>query len=186
MGGVDQCLPSTLRKSYFRKKCCTLLKLSVLEQCHKQIWESCSASTAWRISLLWLSATCVCEKCYRFLLKKWLAKYWRNVKSVYTYFVTIVELQSSWALHLGPFLSADVSQERNSKYYNYTLSVNGKAQRHGENYSEDYLTDVLVSSAPPYPKHITISWIRWIKLKYVPLYLTLIHLNNRVLSLSLS
>ncbi len=35
-------------------------------------------------------------------------------------------------------------QERNSKYYNYTLSVNGRAQRHGQNYSEDYLTDVLV------------------------------------------
>jgi len=36
------------------------------------------------------------------------------------------------------------SQEKNSKYYNYTLSVNGKARRHGENYSVDYLTDVLV------------------------------------------
>lgn len=36
------------------------------------------------------------------------------------------------------------SQEKNSKYYNYTLSVNGKARKHGENYSVDYLTDVLV------------------------------------------
>lgn len=35
-------------------------------------------------------------------------------------------------------------QEKNSKYYNYTLSVNGKAQKHGQNYSLDYLTDVLV------------------------------------------
>uniref|UniRef100_A0A4W4DSB9 N-acetylglucosamine-6-sulfatase n=1 Tax=Electrophorus electricus TaxID=8005 RepID=A0A4W4DSB9_ELEEL len=35
--------------------------------------------------------------------------------------------------------------EKNSKYYNYTLSVNGKAQRHGQNYSEDYLTDVLAN-----------------------------------------
>uniref|UniRef100_A0A8C2PNX6 N-acetylglucosamine-6-sulfatase n=1 Tax=Cyprinus carpio TaxID=7962 RepID=A0A8C2PNX6_CYPCA len=35
--------------------------------------------------------------------------------------------------------------ERNSKYYNYTLSVNGRAQRHGQNYSEDYLTDVLAN-----------------------------------------
>lgn len=40
---------------------------------------------------------------------------------------------------LGLFL-----QEKNSKYYNYTLSVNGKAQQHGANYSKDYLTDVLV------------------------------------------
>ncbi|KAL6057969.1 hypothetical protein STEG23_015837 [Scotinomys teguina] len=35
--------------------------------------------------------------------------------------------------------------ERNSKYYNYTLSINGKARRHGENYSVDYLTDVLAN-----------------------------------------
>lgn len=35
-------------------------------------------------------------------------------------------------------------QEKNSKYYNYTLSVNGKAQKHGADYSKDYLTDVLV------------------------------------------
>lgn len=39
------------------------------------------------------------------------------------------------------------SQEKNSKYYNYTLSVNGKARRHGENYSVDYLTDVLVGNS---------------------------------------
>lgn len=37
-----------------------------------------------------------------------------------------------------------VFQEKNSKYYNYTLSVNGKAQKHGADYSKDYLTDVLV------------------------------------------
>lgn len=35
--------------------------------------------------------------------------------------------------------------EKNSKYYNYTLSINGKARRHGENYSVDYLTDVLAN-----------------------------------------
>jgi len=31
----------------------------------------------------------------------------------------------------------------NSKYYNYTLSINGKARHHGDTYSADYLTDVL-------------------------------------------
>ena len=31
----------------------------------------------------------------------------------------------------------------NSKYYNYTLSINGKPQRHGDDYVKDYLTDVL-------------------------------------------
>lgn len=37
-------------------------------------------------------------------------------------------------------------KEKNSKYYNYTLSVNGKAQKHGSDYSKDYLTDVLVGT----------------------------------------
>ena len=31
----------------------------------------------------------------------------------------------------------------NSRYYNYTLSVNGKAKSHGDNYVRDYLTDVI-------------------------------------------
>lgn len=35
----------------------------------------------------------------------------------------------------------------NSVYYNYTLSVDGKAEVHGDNYSEDYLTDVIASKA---------------------------------------
>ncbi|KAM9402901.1 N-acetylglucosamine-6-sulfatase [Salvelinus alpinus] len=38
-----------------------------------------------------------------------------------------------------------VGLERNSRYYNYTLSVNGKLKKHGGNYSEDYLTDVLTN-----------------------------------------
>ncbi|XP_077400720.1 N-acetylglucosamine-6-sulfatase [Vanacampus margaritifer] len=38
-----------------------------------------------------------------------------------------------------------VGLEKNSKYYNYTLSVNGKAQEHGVDYGKDYLTDVLAN-----------------------------------------
>ena len=31
----------------------------------------------------------------------------------------------------------------NSKYYDYTLSVNGKAEHHGNDYYQDYLTDLI-------------------------------------------
>jgi len=31
----------------------------------------------------------------------------------------------------------------NSIYYNYTLSMNGEPEKHGDNYEEDYLTDVI-------------------------------------------
>ena len=33
----------------------------------------------------------------------------------------------------------------NSRYYNYTLSVNGSSEKHGDTYGPDYLTDLLVS-----------------------------------------
>ncbi len=36
-------------------------------------------------------------------------------------------------------------QVHNSVYYNYTLSVNGKAEKHGDSYATDYLTDIIVS-----------------------------------------
>ncbi|XP_041934313.1 N-acetylglucosamine-6-sulfatase [Alosa sapidissima] len=47
--------------------------------------------------------------------------------------------------HVPPGWDYWFALERNSKYYNYTLSVNGKAQKHGQNYSQDYLTDVLAN-----------------------------------------
>ncbi|XP_075968014.1 N-acetylglucosamine-6-sulfatase [Anarhichas minor] len=47
--------------------------------------------------------------------------------------------------HVPPGWSYWVGLEKNSKYYNYTLSVNGKAEDHGADYSKDYLTDVLAN-----------------------------------------
>ncbi|XP_062373770.1 N-acetylglucosamine-6-sulfatase isoform X2 [Sardina pilchardus] len=49
--------------------------------------------------------------------------------------------------HVPPGWDYWFALERNSKYYNYTLSVNGKAQKHGQNYSLDYLTDVLANTS---------------------------------------
>ena len=34
-----------------------------------------------------------------------------------------------------------------SRYYNYILSINGKAERHADVYASDYLTDVIASRA---------------------------------------
>ena len=31
----------------------------------------------------------------------------------------------------------------NSRYYNYILNINGRLERHGNNYTQDYLTDVI-------------------------------------------
>ncbi|NP_001080261.1 glucosamine (N-acetyl)-6-sulfatase S homeolog [Xenopus laevis] len=45
--------------------------------------------------------------------------------------------------HVPPGWSYWFALEKNSKYYNYTLSENGRPKTHGENYSQDYLTDVL-------------------------------------------
>lgn len=44
----------------------------------------------------------------------------------------------------------------NSRYYNYTLSVDGRRQDHGDDYHLDYLTDVLVCPFTlPYGWHKT-------------------------------
>ena len=31
----------------------------------------------------------------------------------------------------------------NSKFYNYSLSINGEEEKHGDDYESDYLTDVM-------------------------------------------
>jgi len=39
-----------------------------------------------------------------------------------------------------------VLQVGNSRYYDYVLSVNGKAEKHGFDYEKDYLTKLIVSA----------------------------------------
>ena len=48
--------------------------------------------------------------------------------------------------HVPPGWDEWVGLVGNSRYYNYTLSVNGKPEKHGQTYATDYLTDILVSS----------------------------------------
>uniref|UniRef100_A0A671T964 N-acetylglucosamine-6-sulfatase n=1 Tax=Sinocyclocheilus anshuiensis TaxID=1608454 RepID=A0A671T964_9TELE len=67
-------------------------------------------------------------------------KYLNEVKTQTGSFCNAETLPLGWKTFYSLYIP-----ERNSKYYNYTLSVNGRAQRHGQNYSEDYLTDVLAN-----------------------------------------
>uniref|UniRef100_A0A8C9SQD4 N-acetylglucosamine-6-sulfatase n=1 Tax=Scleropages formosus TaxID=113540 RepID=A0A8C9SQD4_SCLFO len=55
--------------------------------------------------------------------------------------------------HVPPGWDYWFALEKNSKYYNYTLSVNGRPEKHGQNYSEDYLTDVLANVSLEFLQH---------------------------------
>ena len=50
-----------------------------------------------------------------------------------------------WILLEKKYIVILMLQVGNSRYYNYTLSVNGKAEKHGDKYEDDYLTNVIVS-----------------------------------------
>nr|CAB3250160.1 N-acetylglucosamine-6-sulfatase [Phallusia mammillata] len=48
----------------------------------------------------------------------------------------------------------------NSKYYNYTISDNGKAVKHGDTYSTDYLTDLLANKSSEFiHSHMSTSFL---------------------------
>ncbi|XP_057380419.1 N-acetylglucosamine-6-sulfatase-like isoform X1 [Daphnia carinata] len=49
--------------------------------------------------------------------------------------------------HVPPGYNRWVGLVGNSRYYNYTLSVDGRRRDHGEDYHRDYLTDVLAREA---------------------------------------
>uniref|UniRef100_A0A7N6B1N0 N-acetylglucosamine-6-sulfatase n=1 Tax=Anabas testudineus TaxID=64144 RepID=A0A7N6B1N0_ANATE len=69
------------------------------------------------------------------------SKAWQKTEEAHTFPALLKNFANYQTFFAGKYLN----QERNSKYYNYTLSVNGKAQKHGADYSKDYLTDVLAN-----------------------------------------
>ncbi|XP_037074816.1 N-acetylglucosamine-6-sulfatase-like [Pollicipes pollicipes] len=60
--------------------------------------------------------------------------------------------------HVPPGWDWWVGLVGNSRYYNYTLSVNGTARRHGDSYADDYFTDVIVSARPGAERRLWRSW----------------------------
>lgn len=54
--------------------------------------------------------------------------------------------------HVPPGWDEWVGLVGNSRYYNYTLSVNGKPEKHGDTYASDYLTDILKEHAVSFIK----------------------------------
>ncbi|KAK2173296.1 hypothetical protein NP493_885g01003 [Ridgeia piscesae] len=55
--------------------------------------------------------------------------------------------------HVPPGWNTWMGLVGNSVYYNYTLSVDGKSEIHGDNYNVDYLTDVIARRAEAFLKH---------------------------------
>ncbi|XP_029460146.1 N-acetylglucosamine-6-sulfatase isoform X2 [Rhinatrema bivittatum] len=55
------------------------------------------------------------------------------------------EKKAGGTSHIPPGWSIWNTLVTNSKYYNYTLSVNGQAEDHRSSYEEDYLTDLIAN-----------------------------------------
>ena len=54
--------------------------------------------------------------------------------------------------HVPPGWDRWIGLVGNSRYFGYTLSIDGVAQHHGDNYATDYLTDLL--------KNQSVTWVR--------------------------
>uniref|UniRef100_A0A4W3I4T4 N-acetylglucosamine-6-sulfatase n=1 Tax=Callorhinchus milii TaxID=7868 RepID=A0A4W3I4T4_CALMI len=64
--------------------------------------------------------------------------------------------------HIPPGWDYWYALAKNSKYYNYTLSVHGKSRDYGQNYSHDYLTDVLLN--------VSLDFLRY-RINYRPFFM---------------
>jgi N-acetylglucosamine-6-sulfatase len=47
--------------------------------------------------------------------------------------------------HVPPGWSTWSGLQGNSRYYNYSLSINGKEEKHADNYADDYLPDLITN-----------------------------------------
>lgn len=70
-----------------------------------------------------------------------------------THWWALKHTKGAFAGGSGVTLFSVRSQVGNSQYYNYSLSVNGDEEKHGDNYGDDYLTDLIVSSGAARSAH---------------------------------
>ncbi|CEF63276.1 Sulfatase FP1b [Strongyloides ratti] len=82
---------------------------------------------------------------------------WRNIHEKKTFINLLKQYGGYKTSYFGKYLNEYdgsyipegidhfVGLVKNSRFYNYTLNVNGKKIKHGDNYNKDYLTDKIIN-----------------------------------------